>query len=115
MPEQRIDCEVLIDDDMKVGTFANAFRLLHDHNQEWFLDFVVLSPSQNTGKVVARVRVHESFLTNIRDRLGASITEITTARQSQKETSLAKGLSVVPNGVGNLPSGGAPPDKGDLN
>ena len=59
------------------GVFANAFRITGDSAGDVFLDFCSYSESDKKGILVARVRVHVSFLPAIRDRLNSTMTEIT--------------------------------------
>jgi hypothetical protein len=66
--EQR-NCQVVIPPEKAMGDFANAFRLVQDSGNDWFLDFLTFSESENTAVVVARVRVQGAFLAAIRDRL----------------------------------------------
>ena len=57
------------DEAMRVGTFANAFRLTPDGDGECFLDFCVYSPSEDCAFIVARVRVTHDFVPVILARL----------------------------------------------
>ena len=75
--------DVWVPPQLQMGEFANAFRLLHDSGNEWFLDFLVHSPTEGKATVVARVRVQEAFLSSIRDRLDNTLQEVVTARRKQ--------------------------------
>ena len=55
------------------GEFANAFRLSVD-GAEILLDFCVYSESENTARVVSRVRVSKDFLPVIVQKIGSSFT-----------------------------------------
>lgn len=68
-----------IPEDMIGGTFANAFRVIPDTGDDLFLDFCSYSESDQRGVVVARIRVHSSFLTDIRDRLSSTMIELVNA------------------------------------
>lgn len=75
--------KVLVPPELQVGVFANAFRMLHDSGNEWFLDFLAHSETEGKATVVARVRVQEAFLPSIRERLNQTLKEVVTARQQQ--------------------------------
>jgi len=75
--------EVLVPPEHQVGVFANAFRMLLDSGNEWFLDFLVHSETEGKATVVARVRVQEAFIPSIRDRLNVTLKEVVTARQTR--------------------------------
>jgi len=63
------ECHVLVASELLAGVPAVTLRILHDSGTEWFLDF------WDTRGLVARVRVQESFLPAIRDRLGVALLE----------------------------------------
>lgn len=65
------------DESMRVGCFANAFRLTPDNDGECLLDFCVYSPSEDCACIVARVRVRTDFVPVIIDRLGEGLRDIT--------------------------------------
>jgi hypothetical protein len=54
---------------VKFGKFVNAFRVVPDTGDECFLDFCVYSSQENRALVVARLRIHRSFLPIIYARL----------------------------------------------
>ena len=66
------------DEALRVGSFANAFRLTPDTDGECFLDFCVYSPSEDCACIVARVRVRHDFVPVILDRLAEGLRDITT-------------------------------------
>ena len=68
-----IDCPVTVPLDQQLGLYANAFRMVQDSEQEWFLDFLVCEGRQAT--VVSRVRVRGECLPLIRERLGVTLGE----------------------------------------
>lgn len=88
--------EVRVPPDIQVGVFANAFRLLQDSGNEWFLDFLVHSATEGKATVVARIRVQEAFLPSIRDRLATTLKEVVTARRSQVGKNL---IQIMPEGT----------------
>lgn len=88
--------DVKVPPDIKVGVFANAFRLLQDSGNEWFLDFLVHSATEGTATVVSRIRVQEAFLPSIRDRLSKTLKEVVTARRSQAGNNL---VQLMPEGT----------------
>ena len=63
-----------VPDEVRVGIFANAFRIVADTGDEVLLDFVVYSSSENKGVVVARIRAHKSFLNAIKERVESVVT-----------------------------------------
>lgn len=60
----------------KFGSFANAFRVMPEAGNECFLDFCVYSSQENTAEIVARIRVHQSFLSTIQERLSIVLQEL---------------------------------------
>lgn len=67
----KVQSSIETPDEHKKGTFASAVRLVHDSGTEWFLDFLVLENQEMV--VVSRIRVHEAFLSAIRDRLDSTV------------------------------------------
>jgi len=79
MSNQKIDCPVTFqEEDLKFGTFANAFRVVHESGLECFLDFCVYSASAGEAQVVARVRIHRSFLPIMQERLASEMQMLQT-------------------------------------
>ena len=76
MAEKKVDCPVMMPDQMRLGPFANAFRIIHDCGNEFFLDFIYYLGSENIAQVVSRVRVQGAFMSAVRDRLTETLTEI---------------------------------------
>ena len=66
-------CDVNVSPDLQYGAYVNAFRILPESGAECFLDFCVFSAETNTAKVVARLRVHVSFLSVIQERLDSTL------------------------------------------
>jgi len=85
----RIPVEPLLGD-VGVGDFANALRVLPDTGSECLLDFCVYSSAENTAQVVARIRVHRSFLPLLEQRI----------REASKELSRADALMYCVPAVG---------------
>ena len=82
MPTQPVDCEFIeLPEDKRIGSFANAFRVVSDVGSEFLLDFLIFSQAEKTAVVVARIRVHSNMLPAIRDRLGAVLTELESQSQ----------------------------------
>jgi hypothetical protein len=75
MTEQK-KVEVVVPDKFRLGTFANAFRIVPDTGDEVYLDFCVYSEQEKQADIVARIRVHKSFLPSIRDRIGKSLMNV---------------------------------------
>ena len=63
------DFDIVVDDERKVGTFANAFRIVEEAGPDCFLDFLVYSAQEQCAEVVARVRVRRAFVPAICDSL----------------------------------------------
>jgi len=68
--------EVIVPDKLRLGTFANAFRIVPDTGDEVYLDFCVYSEQEGRADLVARVRIHKSFLPIMRDRIGKSLMNV---------------------------------------
>jgi len=71
---QRIT-KVNVEEDVKFGQFANAFRVVEEVGPDCFLDFMVYSAEVQEATVVSRVRVRREFLDNIRKTLSAAMEE----------------------------------------
>jgi stress response protein SCP2 len=54
------------------GSYANAFRIMQDGN-DVLLDFCVYSEQENSAKVVARVRIHPTFLNVVISRIQGAL------------------------------------------
>jgi hypothetical protein len=80
-----------VPDDLVAGAYANAFRILQDEGSDLFLDFCSYSERDKKGVVVARVRVHVSFIEHIRDRLSSTLKELADDTLPPTETFLVKG------------------------
>jgi hypothetical protein len=89
-----VDCPVMISTDMSVGVYANAFRIIHDSGHDWFLDFLTFSESENTAKVVSRVRIAESFMDSVKRRLDATMVYI---REERSKDTIQFDESGLPN------------------
>ncbi|MDB4278583.1 hypothetical protein N9917_03140 [Deltaproteobacteria bacterium] len=77
MPWKIIDCEVeLPDGEARFGQFANAFRIMPDSGSECFLDFCVYLAQENRAMVIARIRIHTSFLPSVRQRLTSAMRDL---------------------------------------
>jgi hypothetical protein len=61
----RLDIDV--PDAVKMGSFANAFRVVEETGPDCFLDFLVYSAQEHRAEVVARVRVRRELLPAFRD------------------------------------------------
>lgn len=70
MPSSEHTTNVNVEDNVKFGVFANAFRVVEEVGPDCLLDFMVYSAAEQEATVVARVRVHKEFLEGIRDKLG---------------------------------------------
>lgn len=75
-PDQ-VQCDTEFPDHVsKIGEFANAFRIVKDTGEEFFLDFLVYSASENKAKMVTRVRVPKVLLPAVMQRLGSVMRDI---------------------------------------
>lgn len=70
-----INVAVTLPPDLRLGVFANAFRVSLDAG-DLFLDFVNYSEQEQVAQVVARVRVHPPFLLAMRARIDQTIQEL---------------------------------------
>jgi hypothetical protein len=61
----------------KFGVFANAFRVVPEAGQECFIDFCVYSAQEEKAEVIARIRIHRSFLEIIKGRLEMAMEDLT--------------------------------------
>lgn len=77
MSVPRVECDevVFASDSLRVGEYANAFRVMADSADEVVLDFLVYSAATNVAKVVSRVRVQRTFLALIDARLREAVVE----------------------------------------
>jgi hypothetical protein len=77
MPDgnRRVNCEVMVPKELIHGQFANAFRILPD-GQEFLLDFLVYTQQEDSAVLVARIRVQESLIQAVRERLMADMKEV---------------------------------------
>lgn len=71
---QRIT-KVNVEEDVKFGTFANAFRVVEEVGPDCFLDFMVYSVDVQEATVISRVRVRREFLGSIRKTLSHAMEE----------------------------------------
>lgn len=75
MADRRIEVAVDVPADLCLGKFVNAFRVLSDGG-DMLIDFVLYSEHAHAAEIVTRIRVHPSFLVDMRDRLNVSIQEL---------------------------------------
>ncbi len=73
--DKRVEVPVDLPRGLETGVFANAFRVMPDTGETFFLDFLAYSAGDNRARVVSRVRVHSSFLQAVRDRLSSVMQE----------------------------------------
>ena len=73
--EKLVDCEVIIPEHLRIGEYANAFRIIPDGGQ-FLLDFVKYSPVENVGQVVTRVRIKAELVEMVRDRLNQTLMQL---------------------------------------
>jgi hypothetical protein len=85
MPDKTVNCEVKVPQSQRFGSFANAFRVIQDAGQEYLLDFLVYSDTEQSAKVVARLRVYAPMLPAIRDRLASTMKEVAAKKRADTE------------------------------
>jgi len=73
--EKLVDCEVTIPEHLRIGAYANAFRIVQDGSQ-FLLDFVKYSPGEHVGEVVTRVRIKPELVELVRDRLSQTLLQL---------------------------------------
>jgi len=71
----RVDCDVRVGD-LGLGSFSNSLRILPESGSECLLDFCLYSSVEGTAQVVARVRVHRSFLPLLKQRIEDAMGEM---------------------------------------
>jgi len=75
--------EILVPMSMRIGVYANAFRIFHDSGDEFFLDFIHYSESEKLAQVVSRVRIHLPMIDAIQKRMALSFEEISAQKLRQ--------------------------------
>jgi hypothetical protein len=65
----QIECPVYLATTQTEGDFANAFRVVQDTGNEWFLDFLYYNGIE--AVVIDRIRVPSMFLSAMKERLNA--------------------------------------------
>jgi hypothetical protein len=75
MAESQRITKVNVQEDVKFGQFANAFRVVEEVGPDCFLDFMIYSADLQEATVVSRVRVRREFLPNIRKTLSCAMEE----------------------------------------
>jgi len=88
---QRIT-KVNVEEDVKFGQFANAFRVVEEVGPDCFLDFMIYSADAQEATVVSRVRVRREFLPSIRKTLSAAMAEFPSeeAKEAKEHAPLSK-------------------------
>lgn len=76
MATQRVNCDIRVPPNRRLGEYANAFRIQQDTGSDFLLDFLVYSQTEDQAIVVARVRMHEESLETVREQLQGAMTEI---------------------------------------
>jgi len=81
--ERRVDCPVTIPDNLRVGLYANAFRILQDQ-EDFFLDFLAYSSVENQAVLITRLRVKPEFLPAVRERIQTVLVELASATKTEE-------------------------------
>ncbi|GAG12786.1 unnamed protein product [marine sediment metagenome] len=97
MAESRRITKVNVEETVKFGQFANAFRVVEEVGPDCFLDFMVYSAAEKEATVVSRVRVRREFLPSIRETLSEAIEEFPaeSAEEAPQEAPLRKNGETV--------------------
>lgn len=74
--------DILINPELDLGEFANAFRVLEDEDGGCVLEFLVYSETGKKAKLVRRITVNPALLPRIRDKLTKVLNLIEMTRQS---------------------------------
>jgi hypothetical protein len=69
MSESESTTKIKVDEDLRFGSFANAFRVVEEVGPDCFLDFMVYSAVEDEATVVSRVRVRRDFIPAIRNKM----------------------------------------------
>jgi len=77
------DCQIVVEGEVQLGTFANAFRVVEAVGGDCFLDFLVYSAHEERATVRARIRVEREFLTSICEVLSDTITHPASSAQPE--------------------------------
>jgi len=93
----RIECNIIFSsDDVKIGEFANAFRIVADTEEEVFVDFCVYSASENVARIVSRLRVRKDFLPLMGIRIQEAVDEsVPSRRLIPAKAVMSAGLQVM--------------------
>lgn len=86
MSNARVDCPITIPDDLQIGEFVNAFRVLPEAGTECILDFLVYSTQAQQARVVARLRIQKDFVSAIQERLASFLIEFPSTPPISAET-----------------------------
>ena len=71
---KQVICQSIdIPSELRFGQSVNAFRVVQDTGDEYLLDFLVYSSSEQSAKLVSRLRVNTSLVMAILDRLGSMV------------------------------------------
>lgn len=66
---RNVECDLTIPDELRLGSFANSFRIVRDGEGEYLIDFFVYSPDVSEATLVGRLRVQDSTLNRLREHL----------------------------------------------
>lgn len=67
--------KITVDENVKFGVFANAFRVVEEGGSDCFLDFMNYSNTAQEATVVARIRIRRDFLHDIRENMEEALRE----------------------------------------
>lgn len=99
-------CDIDMPANLRIGTYANAIRIIPEIGGDFFLDFCVYSAQENRAQVVARVRVRSSFLPIIMQRMQGILEPPSTpspgatplSSEEVESASMENGMLVLPDG-----------------
>jgi len=78
--DRRVVCPVVVRDEAQDVVHANAFRILADTDNDYFLDFMSYEEETDKATVVARIRMQRASMEAMRDRLSNTVRGKTTGR-----------------------------------
>lgn len=74
--DKRVDCDVTVPEELRVGKYANSFRVRKD-GEEYLVDFLLYSPGENKAVLVARVRIKTDLLSSLLGNIQQALTDVT--------------------------------------
>jgi hypothetical protein len=76
VPDRRVQFPIKDSSRAPLGREINAFRVLEEVADSYFLDFIHFSAHTQRAVVVQRIRVQRAALESVRDRLRNDLTDV---------------------------------------